>query len=141
MILTHILAIIIVAILGNTGLLFFLPIRKKLAKSKFLLVVVSTSMTFFSNIFAVYVLLWLCGKLNVKPLLTMLIIPYLIILLKGFKRIRRAKSGRRMAEISLEETGEIYHGSEKFQSFLVRHEYGYFLGDLLGLSVGAVLFL
>lgn len=140
MILAHILAIIIVAILGNIGLLFFLPLRKKLAKSKSLLVVLSTSMTFFSNIFAVYVLIYFCGKLSVQPLLTMLIIPYLIILLKGFKRIRRAKSGRRMAEISYEVTGDMYHGSEKFQSFLVRHEYGYSLGDLLGLSTGAVLF-
>lgn len=140
MILAHILAIIIFAILGNIGLLFFLPLRKKLAKSKSLLVIVSTSMTFFSNIFAVYVLVYLCGKLIVQPLLTMLIIPYLIILLKGFKRIRRAKSGRRMAEISYEVTGELFHGSEKFKSFLVRNEYGYLLGDILGLSLGVALF-
>lgn len=140
MILAHILAIIILAILGNIGLLFFLPIQNILAKSKSLIIIVCTSMTFCSNIFAVYFLVWLFSKLNVQPMLTMLIIPYLLTVLKGFKRIRRAKSGRRMAEISYEVTGEMYYGSNNFQSFLVRHEYGYLLGDVLGLSVGVALF-
>jgi len=140
MILAYVLAIIVVAILCNTGMLILFPLRKTLAKSKNLLIVVSTLMTFFSNIFAVYVIIWLCDKLNVQPLFSMLIIPYFIIFVKGFRRIKRAKSGRRMAEISYQETGDIYHGSEKFQTFLIRHEYGHFVGDLLGLTVGAVLF-
>ena len=139
-IVTYILAIIILAILGNIGLLFFLPIRKILAKSKSLIIIVCTLITFCSNIFAVYFLVWLCSKLNVQPMLTMLIIPYLLIVLKGFKRIRRAESGVRMAEISWEETGELHYGSEKFKSFLVRNEYGYLLGDILGLSLGVLLF-
>lgn len=140
MISAHILAIIITAILCNMGMLLLLPIRRRLGKSKSLLIIVSTVMTFSANVFAVYVLVLACGKLGVQPLLTMLIIPYLLVLLKGFKRIRRAKSGRRKAEISYEVTGEIFHGSEKFQSFLVRHEYGYLVGDVLGLSVGAAIF-
>lgn len=140
MILAYILAIIIVVILCNSGMLILLPIRKSLAKSKTLLVIISTIMTFFFNIFAIYVLVWLCGKLNVQPLLRMLIVPYLIIFLTGFYRIKKTKSGRRMVEISYQETGDPYQGSEEFQSFLVRHEYGYFLGDLLGLLVGVVLF-
>ena len=141
MILAHVLAIIVIAILCNTGMLILLPIRKALAEFKNLLIVVSILMTFFSNIFAVYVIVWLCDKLNVQPLFSMLIIPYVIIFVKGFRRIKRAQSGRRMAEISYRVTGDIYHGSEEFQTFLIRHEYGYFLGDFLGLSVGAVLFL
>jgi len=140
MILAYILAIIIVVTLCNIGMLILLPIRKTLVESKTLLVIVSTIVTFFSNIFAIYVLVWLCGKLNVQPLLRMLIIPYLIIFLTGFYRIKKAKSGRRMVEISYQETGDPYHGSEEFQFFLVRHEYGYFLGDLFGLLVGAMLF-
>lgn len=139
-IVTYILAIVIVAILGNIGLLFLLPIRKFLAKSKPLILGVCTSIAVCSNIFAVYFFVWLCSKLKVQPTLTMLIIPYLLTVSTDFKRIRRAESGVRMAEISWEETGELHYGSEKFKSFLVRNEYGYLLGDILGLSLGVVLF-
>ena len=73
-------------------------------------------------------------------MLTMLIIPYLLTVLTDFKRIKRAESGIRMAEISCEETGEPHYGSEKFKSFLILNEYGYLLGDILGISLGVVFF-
>lgn len=137
----YVLAIVVVAVLGNIGLLLFLPFKKYLTKAKSLMLAVFPLVAACSNIFAVYIFVWLCHKLGVQATLTMFIIPYLLTVSTDFKRIKRAESGRRMMGISLVETGEPHYGSEKFQSFLVRNEYGYLIGDILGLSLGVVLFL
>ncbi|MBU1259767.1 MAG: hypothetical protein KJ757_04170 [Planctomycetes bacterium] len=140
-IVVYVLAIIDIAILGNIGLLLLLPFYKQIAKVKPLMQIGCFLVAVFSNVFAVYVFVWLCGKLDVLPTLGMLIIPYLLTIAKDFKRIKRAKSGIRMAEISLQETGEIHYGSQKFLSFLILNEYVYLVGDILGLSLGVVFFL
>jgi len=135
----YILAIIVVAVFSAIGLLILFPFGKQLGKSKRSILVITAILTAFSNILAIYIFVWLCHKLTIQPTLPMFILPYILTIFSDLKRIKRAERGVRMAEISYQQTGEYHHGSNEFQVFLVRNEYGYFVADITGLTLGIVL--
>ena len=136
----YLLSIPLVGLIGNLFLIPVVIIGKRFLKNKPLNLALSFLADIGSNIFLVYIIYLLCNLLEVQLVCAMLILPYLITIVADFKRIDRVKSGRRMAEVSFQETGEIHHGSAEFQTFLIRSEYAHFTGDIIGLLLGGIFF-
>jgi hypothetical protein len=69
--------------------------------------------------------IWLCGRMQIQPTYLMFLLPYLAVMRNNFKRIDSAKRGNtnvaRMA------------GSDYDSALQVRMEYGYLVGDIVGL--------
>ena len=136
----YLLSIPLVGLIGNLFLIPVVIIGKRFLKNKPLNLALSFLADVGSNIFLVYIIYLLCNLLEVQLVCAMLILPYLLTIVADFKRIDRVKSGRRMAEVSFQETGEIHHGSAEFQTFLMRSEYVHFTGDIVGLFLGGIFF-
>ncbi len=134
----YISAIIVVAIMGNIGLLFLVPFRTLLRKSNLFNIAVSTGANICSNILAVYIVFWLSSKLKVEPSFAMLIVPLLLTLSNDFKRLDKVKRGISRVRDMLEMQGEQYCDNTKL--FEIRSEYAYLIGDVIGLSLGAIFF-
>ena len=132
-----------IPLVGLTGNLFLIPvviIGKRFLKNKPLNLALSFLVAVGSNVFLCYFIYLLCNLFKVQLVWAMWILPSFITIMADFKRIDRVKSGRRMAEVSLQETGEIHHGSAEFQTFLMRSEYAHFTGDIIGLLLGGIFF-
>lgn len=134
----YLLSIPLVGLIGNLFLIPVVIIGKRFLKSKPLNLALSFLVDVGSNIFLFYIIYLLCNLLKVQLVWAMWILPSFITIMADFKRIARVKSGRRMAEVSFQETGEIHHGSAEFQTFLMRSEYAHFTGDIIGLLLGGI---
>lgn len=124
-ILAYILAFIAAAFLSRMlGLLLF-PLALIGRKVK-ALAPVATFLTSAGAMFIVIILfIWLCGKMQVQPTYLMFLLPYLAVLRGGFKRIDAAKKGNT--------TVERMAGDDYNAALQVRMEYGYLIGDVVGL--------
>jgi hypothetical protein len=107
-------------------------------KIKSIMPIISVVLDIASNFIAVFVIVLLCNKLNIKPTLLMVIIPGLLTIQNNASRIKRAK--RRIANVKymLEKSGEpdLYE-----QELDVRNEYAHLIGDVTGLLLGTIYFL
>jgi len=137
-ILIYILAIFIVAILGNMFILLSIPLRPLMRKVKSIMPIISAILDIASNFIAVFVIVLLCNKLNVTPTLLMVIIPGVLTIQNNASRIKRAKKGIANVKYMLEKSGE----SNTYELELdVRNEYAYLIGDVTGLLLGTIYFL
>ena len=139
-ILVYIVSIPLVGLIGNLFALSWLILGKRILKIKPLNLFLSFCQSVASNVFLLFIIISICHLLQAQPVWAMWILPSFITIMGDLKRIDRVKSGRRMAEVSLQETGEIHHGSQEFQTFLMRSEYAYYSGDILGLLIGSIIF-
>lgn len=139
----YVLAIIIVAAIGNIGLLLLLVIRPMLVKVihikavAWLTIYTGAGLCICSNTLAVFIIVWLASKLTIRPSLAMLILPSVLTVSHNFSRIRQVKRGRikRILEGREEQYTQYDH------SFAIRNEYADSIGDILGLALGAILFM
>lgn len=90
-ILIYISAIFIVAFFGNIFILLFIPLGPLMRKIKSIMPMISAVLDIVSNFIAVFVVVLLCDKLNVKPTLLMVIIPGVLTIQNNTSRIKRAK--------------------------------------------------
>jgi hypothetical protein len=74
---------------------------------------------------------WICGKLQVQPVYVMFVLPVFAMLSNDRSRIKNAKTGH--AQRSLRSLPDDYDPNA-----VVRMEYGYLIGDIIGLA-GALL--
>ena len=137
-ILIYILAILIVAFFGNIFILLFIPLGPLMRKIKSIMPIISAALDIASNFIAVFIIVLLCDKLNIKPTLLMVIIPGVLTIQNNTSRIKRAKEGIASVKHMLESSGE----SDTYEQELdVRNEYAHLIGDVTGLLLGTIYFL
>ena len=137
-ILIYILAIFIVAFFGNIFILLFIPLGPLMRKIKSIMPIISAALDIASNFIAVFIIVLLCDKLNIKPTLLMVIIPGVLTIQNNTSRIKRAKEGIASVKHMLESSGE----SDTYEQELdVRNEYAHLIGDVTGLLLGTIYFL
>jgi len=91
-ILIYILAFFIVAFFGNIFILLFIPLAPLMRKIKSIMPIISAVLDIASNFIAVFIIVLLCDKLNIKPTLLMVIIPGVLTIQNNTLRIKRAKN-------------------------------------------------
>jgi len=134
----YILAFFIVAFFGNIFILLFIPLGPLMRKIKSIMPIISAVLDIASNFIAVFIIVLLCDKLNIKPTLLMVIIPGVLTIQNNTSRIKRAKRGIANAKYMLERSGE----SDSYEQELdVRNEYAHLIGDVTGLLLGTIYFL
>jgi len=134
----YILAFFIVAFFGNIFILLFIPLGPLMRKIKSIMPIISAVLDIASNFIAVFAIVLLCDKLNIKPTLLMVIIPGVLTIQNNTSRIKRAKRGIANAKYMLERSGE----SDSYEQELdVRNEYAHLIGDVTGLLLGTIYFL
>jgi hypothetical protein len=137
-ILIYIGAVFIVAFFGNIFLILSTPIIPLIKKIKSLTPIIITIIDICSNFFAVFLVVLLCSKLNVKPTLLMIIIPGILTIQNDSLKIKKAKIGISNVEKILERSGE---AESYLQELDVRIEYAHLIGDVIGLLLGTIYFL
>ena len=70
----YILAIFIVTFFGNIFILLFIPLFPLMRKIKLIMPIILAVLDIASNFIAVFIIVLLCDKLNIKPTLLMVII-------------------------------------------------------------------
>ena len=137
-ILIYILAIFIVAFFGNIFILLFIPLGPLMRKIKSIMPIMSAVLDVASNFIAVFIIVFLCNKLNITPTLLMVIIPGVLTIQNNISRIKRAKKEIANVKHMLESSGE----SDTYEQELdVRNEYAHLIGDVTGLLLGTIYFL
>lgn len=137
-ILIYILAFFIVAFFGNIFILLFIPLAPMVRKIKSIMPIISAVLDIASNFLAVFIIVLLCDKLNIKPTLLMVIIPGVLTIQNNTSRIKRAKKETANVKHMLERSGE----SDTYEQELdVRNEYAHLIGDVTGLLLGTIYFL
>jgi hypothetical protein len=137
-ILIYILAIFIVTFFGNIFILLFIPILPLMRKIKSIMPIILAVLDIASNFIAVFIIVLLCDKLNIKTTLLMVIIPGVLTIENNISRIKRAKKGIASVKHMLENSGE----SDSYEQELdVRNEYGHLIGDVTGLLLSTIYFL
>ncbi len=137
-ILIYILAFFIVAFFGNIFILLFIPLGSMMRKIKSIIPIISAVLDIASNFIAVFIIVVLCDKLNIKPTLLMVIIPGVLTIQNNTSRIKRAKKGIANVKYILERSDE----SDSYEQELdVRNEYAHLIGDITGLLLGTIYFL
>ena len=137
-ILIYILAIFIVAFFGNIFILLFILLGPLMRKIKSIMPIISAVLDIASNFIAVFIIVLLCDKLNIKSTLLMVIIPGVLTIQNNTSRIKRAKEGIASVKHMLESSGE----SDTYEQELdVRNEYAHLIGDVTGLLLGTIYFL
>jgi hypothetical protein len=137
-ILIYILAFFIVAFFGNIFILLFIPLGSLMRKIKSIMPIISAVLDIASNFIAVFIIVLLCDKLNIKPTLLMVIIPGVLTIQNNTSRIKRAKKGIANVKYMFERSGE----SDSYEQELdVRNEYAHLIGDVTGLLLGTIYFL
>ena len=137
-ILIYILAIFIVAFFGNIFILLFIPLSPLMRKIKSIMPIVSAVLDIASNFIAVFIIVLLCDKLNIKPTLLMVIIPGVLTIQNNTSRIKRAKKEITNVKYMLEKSGELDSYEQELD---VRNEYAHLIGDVTGLLLGTIYFL
>lgn len=137
-ILIYILAFFIVAFFGNIFILLFIPLGPLMRKIKSIMPIISAVLDIASNFVAVFIIVLLCDKLNIKPTLLMVIIPGVLTIQNNTSRIKRAKRGIANAKYMLEKSGELDSYEQELD---VRNEYAHLIGDVTGLLLGTIYFL
>jgi hypothetical protein len=137
-ILIYILAFFIVAFFGNIFILLFIPLGPLMRKIKSIMPIISAVLDIASNFIAVFVIVLLCNKLNIKPTLLMVIIPGLLTIQNNASRIKRAKREIANVKYMLEKSGELDSYEQELD---VRNEYAHLIGDVIGLLLGTIYFL
>ena len=134
----YILAFFIVAFFGNIFILLFIPLGPLTRKIKSIMPIISAVLDIASNFIAVFIIVLLCDKLNIKPTLLMVIIPGVLTIQNNTSRIKRAKKGMANVKYMLERSDE----SDTYEQELdVRNEYAHLIGDVTGLLLGTIYFL
>jgi len=137
-ILIYILAFFIVAFFGNIFILLFIPLAPMVRKIKSIMPIISAVLDIASNFIAVFIIVLLCDKLNIKPALLMVIIPGVLTIQNNISRIKRAKKGITNVKHMLEKSDE----SDSYEQELdMRNEYAHLIGDVTGLLLGTIYFL
>jgi hypothetical protein len=137
-ILIYILAIFIVTFFGNIFILLFIPILPLMRKIKSIMPIILAVLDIASNFIAVFIIVLLCDKLNIKTTLLMVIIPGVLTIENNISRIKRAKKGIASVKHMLENSSE----SDSYeQEPDVRNEYGHLIGDVTGLLLSTIYFL
>ena len=137
-ILIYILAFFIVAFFGNIFILLFISLGPLMRKIKSIMPIISAALDIASNFIAIFIIVLLCDKLNIKPTLLMVIIPGVLTIQNNTSRIKRAKKGIANVKHMLENSGE----SDTYEQELdVRNEYAHLIGDVTGLLLGTIYFL
>jgi hypothetical protein len=137
-ILIYILAIFIVTFFGNIFILLFIPILPLMRKIKSIMPIILAVLDIASNFIAVFIIVLLCDKLNIKTTLLMVIIPGVLTIENNISRIKRAKKGIASVKRMFENSGE----SDSYEQELdVKNEYGHLIGDVTGLLLSTIYFL
>jgi hypothetical protein len=137
-ILIYIFAIFIVTFFGNIFILLFIPILPLMRKIKSIMPIILAVLDIASNFIAVFIIVLLCDKLNIKTTLLMVIIPGVLTIENNISRIKRAKKGIASVKHMLENSSE----SDSYeQEPDVRNEYGHLIGDVTGLLLSTIYFL
>jgi hypothetical protein len=107
-------------------------------KIKLIMPIILAVLDIASNFIAVFIIVLLCDKLNIKPTLLMVIIPGALTIENNISRINRAKKGIANVKHMLENSDE----SDSYEQKLdVRNEYGHLIGDVTGLLLSTIYFL
>ena len=130
---------ILVTALGSSVFLFLVfPFVQVFRKTEFFLLSTSFVLNLGSNFIAVYMIKWLCGLLRMEPTLLMVLIPLILTITNGLKRIRKTKKELGAAEKEIPE-GENENSPDEGLS--VKNEYSMLSGDVAGLIAGIYYFL
>jgi len=138
----YILAIVltpIIPIVKNVVLLIIpmVFLRKTMA------IITRTIINMFLTILLVYIVVWVCHKLEVKPSFIMFTIPIFLIVLSTLKQITKIRSGDSMAEAITKRLSAL-KGQEcdpNYREQLVRREYANLISSISGLFIGGFFFL
>jgi hypothetical protein len=129
-ILAYILAFIFLGWVSGLIDALFLPVMIMTSRNK-VAPLLSSCLSAISMFLAALLFFWICGKLQVQPVYAMFVLPVLAMLSNDRNRIKNAELGR--AQRSLRSMPDEYDPNA-----VVRMEYGYLIGDIIGL-IGALL--
>ena len=124
----YILAILVMLLAASVlGAIIQLPLVPLVRKRKSL----APASTFLSSAISMVVALlafaWICGQMDVQPTLLMFLLPFFGVVSNDFDRIKRARMGATPVRAMLAKHGDGYDAA-----FQVKMEYGYLIGDVLG---------
>ena len=110
---------------------------------KTMTIITHTIINMCLTILLVYIVVWVCHKLEVKPSFIMFTIPILLVVLRTLKQITKIKSGHSMAEAITKRLSAL-KGQEcdpNYRELLVRREYANLISSISGFLIGGFFFL
>ncbi len=91
----------------------------------------------------VYIVVWICHKVEVEPNFIIFTIPIFLVVLRTLKQITKIRSGRSMAE-AMTKGFLVSKGQQldpNFRALLVRREYVNLISSISGFFFGWIFFL
>ena len=110
---------------------------------KTITIITHTVINMCLTILLVYIVVWACHKLEVKPSFIMFTIPIFLVVLRTFKQITIIRSGHSMAEAITKRLSAL-KGQEcdpNYREQLVRREYANLISSISGFLIGWIFFL
>ncbi len=131
------ISIIVVALGGSVFLFLVFPFVQVFRQTEFFLLVTGFLLNAASNYAAVYVIVRLCHLLLVEPVILMVVIPLILTIHNGVKRMRRRQREAAIAaDNRAEEETEDKMPADGAGGIPVKVEFAMLLGDVGGLWAG-----
>jgi len=138
----YILAIVLIplmAIVKNVVLLILPMVFFR----KTITIITHTIINIFLTMLVVYIVVWVCHKLEVKSSFIMFTIPIFLVVLRSLNQITKIRSGYSMAEAMTK--GLLALNGQKcdpnYRTLLVRREYANLISSISGFFIGGIFFL
>ncbi len=138
----YILAIVLmplIAIVKNVVLLILPMVFLR----KTITIITHTIINICLTMLVVYIVDWVCHKLEVKPSFIMFTIPILLVVLRSLKQITKIRSGYSMAEAITKGLSTLkgQQCDPNYRTLLVRREYANLVSSISGFFIGGIFFL
>lgn len=138
----YILAIVLMsltAIVKNVVLLILPMVFLR----KTITIITHTIINICLTMLVVYIVAWVCHKLEVKPSFIMFTIPIFLVVLRSLNQVTKISSGYSMAEAITKDLLALkgQQCDPNYRTLLVRREYANLISSISGLFIGGIFFL
>lgn len=138
----YILAIVLmplIAIVKNVVLLILPMVFFR----KTITIITHTIINICLTMLVVYIVAWVCHKLEVKPSFIMFTIPIFLVVLRSLNQVTKIRSGYSMAEAMTKGLLALkgQQCDPNYRTLLIRREYANLISSISGFFIGGIFFL
>ena len=110
---------------------------------KTITIITHTIINICLTMLVVYIVAWVCHKLEVKPSFIMFTIPIFLVVLRSLNQVTKIRSGYSMAEAMTKGllTLKGQQDDPNYRTLLVRREYANLISSISGFFIGGIFFL
>ena len=110
---------------------------------KTITIITHTIINICLTMLVVYIVVWICHKLEVKPSFIMFTIPIFLVVLRSLNQVTKIRSGYSMAEAMTKGLLALkgQQCDPNYRTLLVRREYANLISSISGFFIGGIFFL